>query len=343
MSQSNRPSAAILGCSGTRLTAEERSFFAEANPYGLILFSRNLGTPESIRRLTSDFREVVGREDAPVLIDQEGGRVARLGPPNWPSLPAAGQIGALWKRDREKGLLAARLQGLAIAATIAPLGIDVACAPMCDVAAPGSDVSVIGDRSYGEIPSQVANLAAATEQALRSVGIATTAKHAPGHGRATSDSHFQLPVVEAPLANLLSDLAPFMAVKEAPFFMTAHIVYRHLDPDLPATCSRKCLDWLRLETGFTGAILSDDLAMKALNGPIRDRAAAAISAGCDALLYCPGDMRGNIAAIEGAGPAGDILEKTWQNWSSSRQMTFDDDAFLLAAELWSVLDEIVLK
>jgi beta-N-acetylhexosaminidase len=186
-------------------------------------------------------------------------------------------------------------------------------------------------------------LAAATEQALRSAGIATTAKHAPGHGRATSDSHFQLPVVEAPLADLLSDLAPFIAVKEAPFFMTAHIVYRHLDPDLPATCSRKCLDWLRSETGFTGVILSDDLAMKALTGPIRERAAAAISAGCDALLYCPGDLRGNVAAIEGAGPAGDRLEKTWQNWSSSRRMTFDDDAFLLAAELWAVLDEIGLQ
>ncbi len=339
MSQSSSPSAAILGCSGPELTSDERKFFADAKPFGLILFARNIAAPEVVRRLASDFREVVGRPDAPVLIDQEGGRVARLRPPIWPSLPAAGQIGALWKRDREKGLAAAQLQGLAIAATLAPLGIDVACAPMCDVAAPDADAKVIGDRAYGDSPRQVAELAAATELALRSAGIATTPKHAPGHGRATSDSHYQLPKVEASLAEIVSDLIPFRAMLNAPFFMTAHIVFSEIDPNTPATCSRKCLDWLRAETGFAGAILSDDLAMKALTGPIQERAKSAISAGCDALLYCSGDMSGNIAAIKGAGTAGVRLQDTWRKWTSSRPTPIHKDAFVLAAELWAMIRE----
>ena len=337
MSPNNPPSAAILSVSGVRLLPDERQFLAAANPFGLILFARNVETPEQVSALVQDFRSAVGRADAPVLIDQEGGRVQRLRPPHWPALAAPGAIARLYERDTAAASQAARLLGEAIAATVAPLGIDVACAPMADVRAPGSEDKVIGDRAYGATPEQVSLLAAKTEQALRAAGIATTPKHAPGHGRATIDSHVSLPRVEADMAALQADLGPFKAMTDAPMWMTAHIVYPAIDGGRPATCSPDVLGWLREETGYRGLIVSDDLAMRALEGPIEARAAAARMAGCDLLLYCPGDPVGNAEAIAGAGPADATTIDAWARWTNARAAPSAKDPFALGAELAALL------
>lgn len=340
LSPSNRPAAIAVGCEGRALTPAEQAFFAEANPFGLILFARNIGAPEALQRLVTDFRAAVGRPDAPVFIDQEGGRVARLKPPHWPALPPAGSIGALALNDPGQAKIAAALLGRAIAATVQPLGIDVACAPMADVAAPDANAQVIGDRAFGASPAIVAMLAAAEDVALRTAGVATTAKHAPGHGRAKVDSHHELPRVAAAMPELRADLAPFKALLAAPFWMTAHIVYDAIDPKHPATCSKTCLDWLRAETGYDGLILSDDLAMSALPNDPEANAAKARAAGCDLLLYCPGDLAGGAAAVAGAGPASDRLLTQWDRWTTDRPTPAPTDAFKLAARLWAMFDDI---
>ncbi len=332
------PAAAVLGCAGAALLPEERAFFAAANPFGLILFARNIQAPEAVRRLILDFRTLVGRPDAPVFIDQEGGRVQRLRPPHWPALPAPGLIGALAASDKAAAIEAASLLGQAIAASVAPIGVDVACAPMADVRAPDAHAHVIGDRAYASDPELVACLAAATEASLRAAGIATTPKHAPGHGRATLDSHHDLPHVSASLEELEADLAPFKAMTAAPIWMTAHIVYQALDPSAPATCSRLCLDWLRRETGYRGLIASDDLAMKALGGAVDERARAAMAAGCDFVLYCPGDIQGGAAAIDGAGPLAPDAVALWAAWTAQRPTPPADDPFALANRLWAMLE-----
>lgn len=329
----------MLGCAGLRLSTAERAFFQEANPFGLILFARNIAAPDGVAELVRDFRSAVGRADAPVFVDQEGGRVARLGPPHWPALPPAAAIGELAATDMDRAAAAAVLLGRAIAASLAPLGIDVACAPNCDVRAPDADAGVVGDRAFSGDPRIVAALAAAEENALRQAGVATTPKHAPGHGRAVVDSHYGLPRVDAPLADLAADLIPFKALTAAPIWMTAHIVFPHLDPDRPATCSDICLDWLKRETGYDGLIASDDLAMKALDGAIEDRARAARRAGCDFVLYCPGDAAGNRAAIAGAGPADARLLDRWAAWTAVRPAPPADDPFRLAAALWAMLED----
>ena len=220
------------------LTDEERSFFREANPFGLILFARNIAAPETAARLIADFRDAVGRADAPVLIDQEGGRVARLKPPHWPALPSQGAIGRMYETAPAKAREAATLLGETLAATVAPIGIDVACAPDADVRAPGAHPIIIGDRSFSEDPAIVAELAALTQQALLAAGVATTPKHAPGHGRAALDSHEALPEVADGIDALSADLAPFKALKDAPFWMTAHIRYLALDPMPPPHAPR---------------------------------------------------------------------------------------------------------
>lgn len=335
----SRCAAAVLGVAGTSLTAEERAFFQDADPFGLILFARNIEAPEGVARLVADFRAAVGRADAPVFIDQEGGRVARFRPPHWPALPAAGLIGDLARRDRAKGVAAAALLGQAIAATIAPLGIDVACAPNLDVRGPGANEAVVGDRSFSDDPALVAALAAAEDAALRAAGIATTPKHAPGHGRANVDSHDALPTVDAVMADILADLTPYKAVTAAPIWMTAHIVFPALDPDRPATLSPTILDWLRRQTGYEGLIASDDLAMRALSDDPETNARAARAAGCDFVLYCPGDMAGNRAAVAGAGLADDRLAQRWRAWTDVRPTSPLVDATALAARLWAMLEE----
>ncbi len=339
MSPSRPPAAAILGCSGPALTAEERSFFQEANPFGLILFARNITAPETAARLIADFREAVGRADAPVLIDQEGGRVARLKPPHWPALPSQDSIGRLYRTKPAKAREAATLLGHALAATVAPIGINVACAPDADVRAPGAHPIIIGDRSYSDDPAIVAELSALTQQALLGDGVATTPKHAPGHGRAALDSHAALPEVTDSIEALSADLAPFKALTDAPFWMTAHIRYLALDADAPATCSSACLDWLREETGYEGMLLTDDLAMGALKGSIGERTHAAMAAGCNVALYCPGDMAGNQATVAAAGTSDARVLGLWGNWTEDRaDRTGHDDAFQLAAKLWALVE-----
>lgn len=340
MSPSNRPAAAILGCAGPALSDEERAFFKDSNPFGLILFARNVSAPEATARLIADFREAVGRADAPVLIDQEGGRVARLKPPHWPALPSQGAIGRLYGANPAKAREAAALLGDALAATVAPIGVDVACAPDADVRAPGAHPIIIGDRSYSTDPAIVAELAALTQQALLNAGVATTPKHAPGHGRAAVDSHEALPEVTDHLDALVADLAPFKALLDAPFWMTAHIRYLALDQTAPATCSSACLNWIREETGYQGLLLTDDLAMGALNGGIDDRTSAAMAAGCDIALYCPGDMTGNQAAIKAAGLSSDHVIDVWGAWTRVRKgRRPSGDAFQLAAKLWALVED----
>ncbi|MCW5749304.1 MAG: beta-N-acetylhexosaminidase, partial [Alphaproteobacteria bacterium] len=274
--------AMIFGCAGHRLSADERSFFRDVDPLGFILFARNVATPAQLRALTSDLRDSVGRADAPVLIDQEGGRVARLKPPYWRVAPPAAVFGELYAREPETAVEAARLNARLIAADLTPLGIDVDCAPVLDVTVPGAH-GVIGDRAFGVDPATVAALGRAQADGLLLGGVMPVMKHIPGHGRARADSHLELPVVEATRGELeASDFAPFRALADLPWAMTAHVLYRALSGNRPATTSDVVVrDIIRGHIGFDGLLLTDDLSMGALDGTCAERAAASLAAGCD--------------------------------------------------------------
>ncbi|MDP1628135.1 MAG: beta-N-acetylhexosaminidase [Parvibaculum sp.] len=282
--------AAIYGCAGTELGSAERSFFREARPWGFILFARNVADPAQLRSLTADLREAVGY-DAPVLIDQEGGRVQRLRPPHWRAWPAGRRYGELYARDAEKGLAAARLGAQLMAVELRDVGITVDCLPVLDVPVPGAH-DVIGDRAYAETPDIVAALGLAAAEGLLSGGVLPVVKHMPGHGRAGVDSHKSLPVVDTPRADLERiDFAPFRALRQMPLGMTAHVVYTALDPGNPATTSAAIIrDIVRGTIGFDGLLMSDDLSMQALNGTLGERASASLAAGCDLALHCNGRM-----------------------------------------------------
>ncbi|HML09084.1 MAG TPA: beta-N-acetylhexosaminidase [Xanthobacteraceae bacterium] len=287
--------AFIIGVAETALTDRERAFLREAQPWGLILFKRNVAGPEALRKLIDDVRSALGRE-APVLIDQEGGRVQRLGPPHWPIYPPGAAYGVLYDRDREIGLAAARLGARLIAADLTTLGIDVDCMPVADVPVAGAD-SVIGDRAYGRAPEKVAAIADAIAQGLAEGGVLPVVKHIPGHGRATADSHNVLPVVNADRATLeTTDFAAFRRLAALPLAMTAHVVFTAIDPVAPATVSTTIVrDVIRGSIGFNGLLMSDDISMGALSGSIDERARAAIAAGCDLVLHCNGDMSEMLA------------------------------------------------
>jgi beta-N-acetylhexosaminidase len=287
--------AFITGVAGPELTGEERQFLSDAQPWGLIVFKRNIAGADPLRRLISDFRSVVGR-DAPVLIDQEGGRVQRLGPPDWPNYPPGAAYGTLYDRDRKAGLAAARLGGRLIAADLAALGIDVDCLPIADVPVPGADL-VVGDRAYGTNPGKVAAIAGAIAQGLGEGGVLPVLKHIPGHGRATADSHQALPVVTTDRATLdATDFAAFRALAALPLAMTAHVVFSAIDPVAPATTSATIVrDVIRDSIGFKGLLMSDDISMGALSGSLGERTRAAIAAGCDVVLHCNGDMAEMLA------------------------------------------------
>lgn len=285
------PLAAIFGCAGKALSDAERSFFAQANPLGFILFARNIDTPDQVKALIADLRDSVGR-NAPVLIDQEGGRVQRLRPPHWRSAPPLRQFGDLYGVDPGRAAKALRLNMQTIGAELAELGIDVDCAPCLDVPVPGAH-DIIGNRALSEDPDVVSALAEVACQGLMDIGIVPVIKHLPGHGRAGADSHEQLPVVDAELSSLKDqDLMPFQAVSQLPVAaMTAHVVYKAYDPEQAATLSPKVIgDVIREQIGFDGLLMSDDLGMKALSGSFRDRAEDSLKAGCDVALHCGGDM-----------------------------------------------------
>jgi beta-N-acetylhexosaminidase len=294
-------SALICGVSGPVLTAGERAFLRDADPWGLILFRRNIESPAQLRDLTAAFRDEVGRADAPVLIDQEGGRVQRLAAPFWPAYPPARVFGDLYDADPPAGLAAARLVTRLIGEDLAKLGISVDCLPVADVPQPGSH-DIIGDRAYHTRPEAAALLARAAMEGLMAAGVLPVVKHIPGHGRATADSHHALPVVDTPTAELRAiDFLTFAALADAPMAMTAHVVYSALDPDLPATLSPRVMGMIRDEIGFDGLVMTDDLGMKALSGSLRSLAERSLAAGCDVVLQCSGDLAEMAEAAEGAG------------------------------------------
>ncbi|MEE2567620.1 beta-N-acetylhexosaminidase [Hyphobacterium marinum] len=284
-------SAAIYGLSGPELDANEKAFFRDAAPWGFILFARNVESPKQLARLCVALRDAVGR-DAPVFIDQEGGRVQRLKPPTWRQAPPAGEFGALYARDREAGLEAVRLNHRLIAHELRASGIDADCAPCLDLQIDGAD-AIIGDRSYGTDPDVIAALGRAAMDGLHAGGVASVIKHIPGHGRADADSHLALPRVDTPRETLeATDFAPFRALNDAPMAMTAHVVYADIDPDDPATLSSEMIaSVIRGSIGYDGLVMTDDLSMKALSGTLSSRAERALGAGCDMVLHCNGVRR----------------------------------------------------
>src|SRR5262245_33507947 len=294
-------SAFITGVSDVALTAAERAFVREARPWGLILFKRNIETPAQVAALVASFREIVGVE-APVLIDQEGVRVQRIGRQLWPSYPAAAIYGALYERDRTAGIAAAQLGARLIACDLQHLGIDVDCLPVADLPVPGAD-PVIGDRAYGETPAKVAALARAAAEGLMAGGVLPVLKHLPGHGRAAADSHLKLPVVEATRSELeAADFAAFRPLVGLPLGMSAHVVFSAYDSVNPATTSVTMVkDVIRDSIGFKGLLMSDDVSMGALSGSLAERTGAALAAGCDIVLHCNGDLA-EMEAVAGAAP-----------------------------------------
>jgi beta-N-acetylhexosaminidase len=294
------PRALVFGCAGERLSAEERRLFANVDPVGFVLFRRNCKEPDQVRALVAEMRDAVGRADAPVLIDQEGGRVARLQPPHWRKYPAAAQIGALPDPLAEE---AARLGARLIADDLATLGIDVDALPVLDLPAPGAD-PVIGDRAYDSNPARVARLGRAACEGLLQGGVLPIIKHIPGHGRSQVDSHRDLPRVEASRDELAkTDFAPFQALGAMPWAMTAHIVYTAIDPDMPATFSTAIIDGvIRRHIGFDGVLISDDISMGALQGSLAERTRRALAAGCDLALHCNGVLAEMEEVAEAASP-----------------------------------------
>lgn len=292
--------AAIYGCSGFRLTDEERAFFAQEKPWGFILFRRNVDSPDQLRALTAELRASIDDPTAPILIDQEGGRVQRMGPPHWPKYPPGAAyltavndpLGA-----RELVRLGARL----MAADLKAVGINVDCVPVIDTPVPGAH-DIIGDRAYARDPATVAQLGRAATEGMMAGGVLPVIKHMPGHGRAFADSHHELPTVHADLAALSAwDFAPFRALSDMPMAMTAHVVFDAIDPKRPATTSKKAIRLMRDQLGFGGLIMTDDLSMKALSGSFAERAAAALKAGCDIVLHCNGDLAEMRQVAEGVG------------------------------------------
>lgn len=283
--------AMIVGCASTRLTAEEVLLFAEHKPWGLILFARNIGTADEIKSLTAHFRDIVGRANAPVFIDQEGGRVQRIKAPITQSYPTGAALGAIYAADPQQGMRVARTMSKLHAADLLPLGINADCLPVLDVPVEGAH-DVIGDRAYGYTAQAVADMGRAAAEGLLEGGVLPVIKHIPGHGRSMVDSHKDLPRVDADHATLSAqDFEPFRQLANMPMAMTAHVIYSAFDSELPATTSKLVIDHvIRGEIGFDGLLMTDDLSMHALSGDFRDRTAASFAAGCDVVLHCNGLM-----------------------------------------------------
>lgn len=311
--------AALLGCAGTTLTAAEKEFFTAANPFGFILFARNIDTPEQVRALTAALRACVGRQDAPILIDQEGGRVRRLRPPHWREAGAMRPFGDLFARDPDAARRALALNIRLMAAELLDLGIDTDCAPVLDVPVNGAH-DIIGDRAFSDAPRLVGELGRLVNDTFLSEGVFPVVKHIPGHGRALSDSHMALPIVHATRTELEAcDFEPFRQVADAPFAMTAHIIYHAVDPEHPATVSDKVIEGvIRDAIGFEGLLMTDDLSMHALTGPFEARAADSLRAGCDLVLHCNGDMAEMTAVVAGCQPMSDKSLRRWERAKALR-------------------------
>jgi beta-N-acetylhexosaminidase len=332
--------AFITGVSGPELTASEREFIRAERPWGFILFKRNVDTPAQVARLVGEMRETVGESGVPVLIDQEGGRVQRLGPPHWPVYPPGAVFGSLYDSDRELGLRAARLSNRLIAADLAELGITVDCLPLADVPVPGAD-NVIGNRAYGTEPGKVADIARAVTEGLEQGGILPVLKHIPGHGRATADSHFRLPTVDTPRSELeRTDFAAFAPLADLPMAMTAHVVFSALDPAQPATTSATIIEQvIRGCIGFQGLLMSDDVSMNALAGSVAERTRAIVAAGCDMVLHCNGKLE-EMREVASQTPelAGKALERAVKALASRKQpVPFDRSA--ARAELDALVEQ----
>jgi beta-N-acetylhexosaminidase len=337
------PRAFICGLAGPTLSTDEERFLRAAEPWGLIVFARNLESPVQLARLTASARNALGR-NAAILVDQEGGRVQRLGPPHWPSYPPGATYGRLYDQSAEKGERAAFIGACLIAADLVAVGIDVDCLPIADVPVAGAS-TIIGDRAYGETPAKVAAIARCVAEGLLSRGVLPVLKHIPGHGRATIDSHGGLPIVETDRSTLeASDFAAFRPLADLPLGMTAHVVYTAIDHLAPATTSvTVILDVIRGGINFSGLLMSDDISMGALSGSLESRSRAAIAAGCDLVLHCTGDLD-EMAAVASSVPvlAGEAAERA-QAALDRRKPSDEDDAAALRLE-WARLiagDEMV--
>lgn len=313
------PKAIILGCEGTALTETERQFFTEQQPLGFILFARNIESPGQTKALVDDLRSCVNHRPAPVLIDQEGGRVTRLPESYWRKPPAGAVFGELYKTSPQKALRAMYLNYRLIAHDLHELGIDVDCAPLLDTRVATAD-EIIGDRAFSTDPNVVIELGRGVIAGLHKGGVLSVIKHIPTHGPAEADSHLELPVVDWSLEQLHSHFEVFHAHRTAPWAMTAHIVYSAIDPDLPGTYSSKVIQVIiRDAIGFDGFLISDDLGMKALSEPWADRAQFALDAGCDCVLHCSGNMEEMRQVIEGvsslSGKAQARLDRGYQQLS----------------------------
>ena len=297
------PLAAIFGCAGLVLTGDERRFFRDANPSGFILFARNVDTPDQVAALVAEIYETIGRDDALALVDQEGGRVARLKPPHWRAAPPAARIGDLAGGNPRDAKRAAWLNARLMAAELQELGLNVDCAPVLDLPVAGSH-DAIGDRAFCGDPDLVVALGRAACEGFLAGGVLPVIKHIPGHGRATADSHTDLPRVDAARAELEStDFKAFRGLADMPAAMTGHILYHEIDRRRPATVSPVVIaDIIRGHIGFGGLLMSDDLSMRALGGSLEDRARSALAAGCDIALHCNGDMAEMEAVRSGARP-----------------------------------------
>ncbi|MDA5193316.1 beta-N-acetylhexosaminidase [Govanella unica] len=330
------PKPIIVDCTGERLTAEERALYRDLNPYGFILFGRHTSTPEQVRALVADLWEAVQRP-ASVFIDQEGGRVARLGAPHWRRPPAAWCFAELAARDPEAAVRAVWLNSRLIAADLTALGITVDCLPVLDLRLPGAH-DIIGNRAYGATPEAVVTLARAAAEGLMAGGVLPVAKHIPGHGRAESDSHHELPVVTASLDELRrTDFRPFAELNRLPIAMTAHITYTAIDPDRPATLSPRVInDIIRGEIGFRGVLVSDDLTMKALKGALPDLALETMAAGCDLALLCNASFEDRRAVLETVDDISALSLK-----AINRYMVPRPAARCAVAELTAELDDLM--
>jgi beta-N-acetylhexosaminidase len=333
--------AFITGLAGTELTADERAFIAAEQPWGFILFKRNIADPAQVTALTRELRSLVGNADAPVLIDQEGGRVQRLGPPHWPVYPAGATFGRLYDLDSSLGLAAARLSARLIAHDLSKIGVTVDCLPLADVPVAGAD-AVIGDRAYGTEPGKVAAIARGVANGLEDGGILPILKHIPGHGRATADTHFALPTVDTSENELKrTDFAAFQPLADLPMAMTAHVVFSAFDAAHPATTSATMIERVIREfIGFQGLLMSDDLSMNALAGSLAERTRAVFVAGCDIVLHCNGKLE-EMRQVAGETPelSGKALERA-SRALAARKPPKPFDRLAARAELDALIDQL---